>query len=631
MAFIFRGFLCGRVCSDCEEPLFPATVRLYRIRDDQDETGLATADSKDTFRILDPKDIDAKESFLIAEVETDDAGNYRFELGDNQDYDGGAFEIDVRLTTVPGLDDPNRDPIQFTITTLRPQWRERGNDLVWGWEYCLPSRFWCRVRELFGHWVICGTALVCDEKENTPVPGLRVFAFDRDWLQDDPLGSAVTDSAGAFRIYYTAADFRPGTFLDIELVGGPDVYFRVEDDATGTVLLDEDPARGRDADRENIGPCFCVTLCVGEVPPPPPPPEPTPRFTHVGGITFVDNPPASPTGIDTAGTGLTVGSGRAFFSTVRLNGLMARQFKYDPSNASETPGALEYKFQTRDLDDPSASWTDVDPATQMASTRIGTIQTFAPSEPGLFTYTPVFAGDSNAPIVDGWIQVPQGEDVFSGFFDPSGDQLRLNTRTLAPTAGTVDLGGLDTGDSVLAELGATGQTPPENRAYAIRMLIRKQGDTSSTFADGQPAGTLTRVAINNQRYDNIDSHPAWVSNVRSNQLGVAMVDIAQLQTNGCAEVGDALDVLVTASHPTLGSVDVSMTGPGGPYAFTSVPTPTDPSDRHGTVSPSGFVVSDLEPCAYIITLSVQLLLTTGDSIPDNLEDQIAFCKRDSDS
>jgi hypothetical protein len=37
-------------------------------------------------------------------------------------------------------------------------------------------------------------------------------------------------------------------------------------------------------------------------------------------------------------------------------------------------------------------------------------------------------------------------------------------------------------------------------------------------------------------------------------------------------------------------------------------------------------VSSLTPCAYIVELSVEVLLTTGDSVPLPLEDQIAFCK-----
>ena len=39
------------------------------------------------------------------------------------------------------------------------------------------------------------------------------------------------------------------------------------------------------------------------------------------------------------------------------------------------------------------------------------------------------------------------------------------------------------------------------------------------------------------------------------------------------------------------------------------------------------VIGSLADCAYIITLSVSLLLTTGDSIPNPIHDQIGFCKK----
>ena len=41
---------------------------------------------------------------------------------------------------------------------------------------------------------------------------MRVRAFDADWLQDDDLGSAVTDGAGHFRIDYSRADFEKTIF-----------------------------------------------------------------------------------------------------------------------------------------------------------------------------------------------------------------------------------------------------------------------------------------------------------------------------------------------------------------------------------------------------------------------------------
>ena len=47
-----------------------------------------------------------------------------------------------------------------------------------------------------------------------------------------------------------------------------------------------------------------------------------------------------------------------------------------------------------------------------------------------------------------------------------------------------------------------------------------------------------------------------------------------------------------------------MTGPGGPYGFT-LPAAVA-GERFGTATPS-FSVAALQPCAYIVTLAVQLL------------------------
>ena len=52
-------------------------------------------------------------------------------------------------------------------------------------------------------------------------------------------------------------------------------------------------------------------------------------------------------------------------------------------------------------------------------------------------------------------------------------------------------------------------------------------------------------------------------------------------------------------------------------------------DRFGTASvvlPSGTTIADLDKCAYLVKLSVTLLLTTGDGVPDPIGDEVAFCK-----
>lgn len=625
MHYHFNGRLCAYLCTDCRESLSFVKVRLYRLRDDQRETILAAADTKHTVRLLGDEEVDSKKGHLIAETETDAEGNFTFELDEKQHrYDGGAFELDVYVEAVPGLSgnaDPQHKPVQFTITTLQPQWRERENLLVWKWEYCLASRFWCYIRELFGWWVICGTVLHCETQR--PLPGLRVTAFDRDWLQDDELGSAVTDSNGRFRIYYPKSAFRPGTFLDIELVGGPDLYFHVET-AAGAPLLTESPSRGRDADRENAGPCFCVSLCVeedipdGEA-------DPLPVFSHIGVYDYEDDVNSLP-----AQDGLTKTSNRAFYASIRLNGVLPKTF-----NGNQ----MEYRFETQELDAsgaPVGGWTPVT-ASQIAKTKIGVLERGNPDFPAL-SPNPIetvdyvvgtpdpdeLAASIVSDLHGDWIQVPQESASplgSTGFFMPNGNMIQLRTPTLAafPTVDLETPGPLAAGQSVTA----TGQPLVQNRYFAIRMRVREEGTTGP----GTAAGYCQNVAIENTRYRTVH-HPAWMEVVRPDALAVAMVDIQELVVDGCAGIDVTLTVNYTAAHPNLGNVSMNMKGPGGPYSLALSPDGAATAENQfgtGTLGPPDSV-ADLQPCAYIVELSVQVLLTTGDSVPNNLEDEIAFCK-----
>ena len=128
--YVFRGNLCGILCGECREFLSGVKVRLYRLRPGQDTTRLAVADPKTTLDVLNADQIGAKQASLLGEFDTDAAGNFTAELGEN--YDGGAFEIDVYCGTVPHMPPRPRppEPVQFSITTLQPQWRERGDTLV---------------------------------------------------------------------------------------------------------------------------------------------------------------------------------------------------------------------------------------------------------------------------------------------------------------------------------------------------------------------------------------------------------------------------------------------------------------------------------------------------------------------
>ncbi|WP_138429570.1 carboxypeptidase regulatory-like domain-containing protein [Fodinibius saliphilus] len=621
MSYIFEGKLYGRLCDGCNEKIPNVKIRLYRLRESQDETLLATDEPKNNFRILTKKELEAKQDYLLAETETNINGGFDFNLDKIKGYNGESFEIDVYVESVPGQEKrpQNLDPVQFTADVYKPHPRGEEDKRKAGWEYYVPYRYWCRIREKLGGYVICGQILDC--KTEIPIPNVEVFAHDRDWLQDDDLGSGYTDANGYFRIYYSASDFKKGTVLDVELVGGPDLYFSIKT-PMGTPLLAEDPSRGRQPDRENAGACFCVNLCVSHDKIPPPP-EPKPAFTNIGGYDYENDIDSIP-----PGTGLTNGQGRAFFRTLRLNGTLSKKY-----NGKQ----LEYRFETREVDsngNPTGSWKQVKKS-QLGKQKMGVLQKSNPAFPAS-SPNPIKNVDyvikPNQPdeipvsiITDSsgkdWIQVPQEDDhpldsSGGGYFTPNHNLVALNTRTLAPF-NDVDLSGLVTGDSSTS----TGKPLVENKHFAIRMIVREKGNSATEMV----TGICEHIAVNNTLYDGIDSHPSWYSNVRNDQLAVTMVNIDQLQGNGCSGIADQLDILFTAAHPNLGAVNINMTGPGGPYGFNIPAAPTS-GDHYGTATPN-FSVADLNPCAYIVSMSVQVLLTDGDHTPHNRYDKIAFCKK----
>jgi hypothetical protein len=261
MAYIFRGRLGGFICAQYPEVLSNVRVRLYRNRPEQSATLLAVASPEDTSAILTDRQVKDKESSLLAETETNNDGVFVFELGEKQNYRGEAFEIDVYCAMVPhqrtGSNNPP-PPRQFSITTLQPLWRQSDTGFIWVWDYCLPAHFWSEIRALFGAHVICGHVTIYGTQQ--PIPHVTVTAMDANWL-DDPLGSAVTDGAGIFRIDYTHRPFL-ATLLPqlVPNVSGPDVHFYIQQGAT--TLLDEPKSRGKQPDRSNAGACFCVELSV---------------------------------------------------------------------------------------------------------------------------------------------------------------------------------------------------------------------------------------------------------------------------------------------------------------------------------------------------------------------------------
>ena len=84
MSHVFKGQLCGLICTDCREALSDVIVRLYRVREGENIAALAVASAKDTAAILSDDDVGGKAGRLIAETKTDADGRFSFELGERE-------------------------------------------------------------------------------------------------------------------------------------------------------------------------------------------------------------------------------------------------------------------------------------------------------------------------------------------------------------------------------------------------------------------------------------------------------------------------------------------------------------------------------------------------------------------
>jgi hypothetical protein len=590
-------------------------VRLYRSRDAQSVTALAVANPKETFAVLSDDQANEKASALIAETKTDEDGNYTFELQENQRYNGEAFEVDIYCGTVPRLKPRPQPPtpLQFSITTLQPRWRQRDSDFLAVWDYCVPYRFWCLVRGRFGAWTICGRLRTCASPQ-TAIAGATVRAFDADWLQDDPLGSAVTDATGRFRIDYSTADFQItplSPFINIEFVSGPDVYFTAE--LGGVNILNESQADGRAPGRENVSHCFCVELCSDQVQPPDV--EHIPHWQQVEIFDIHPFPSSTTSGFSAEGYAGGPASSLVFGGGVTLKGNCPLRNVAAPANP------LEYRFQIGEwtwpggVDDPASLPTiapaAVTPVTQIATTLVGYV--FYTNGLGLPDSAQVLIGPADL-LPDGWIRVDNkavtvdmrdGTTSVVHVNNPAGNFLRtfdlfvlnspaITSAHLAKLPGGLPI--LDAGRSLIP-----AESEPIRR-YSLMFEVRDGVTLSSVATD-----TLGSIVLDNSA------------------VAVAL-DLEELRTNACNPVSaGSVHILYTIDHPHLRFFRLQISNNNGvvhpPPAlpagnFVPPPPTSNYLFRGGAGGPhlpgnnGGFAVDVSNPatdppCAYRVALSWQ--------------------------
>jgi hypothetical protein len=609
--YIFKGRLCGYICDECLEPFANFKVRLYRIREEQNVTALAVASPKDTFAILSESDVQRKESFLLGEFETNDAGEFVAELSEQQGYKGEAFEIDVYCGTVPDRKPTPQppQPVQFTVTVLQPMWRRTEGGLMAVWEHCLSYRYWCLVRARFGAWVICGRVEVCDT--GAPVAAVKVSAFDVDWLQEDPLGSAITGTDGRFRIDYLAADFRKDVLgLNIELFGGPDLYFKIES-LSGTALLTEPSARGRAPDRENVGNCFCVELCVKEAPV-----VTHAWFTRVGDFALYSDINHLTDGRTTHAVpfgfpGAHGGPGFGFFGNLELVG--------DCPVAYPTGGPpMRYRF----LYEVLGSGMGLQP---IVSGNI--VPVVVGSRPIVWDVFGTGSFVTSQPIyVAGSGATPAGPTPPPSPLPPVGTPWG----PIPPVVLVPDANGWVTVDPAATNGGFSGPLLKFASTSAV-----PGGIAPSSGPGNAPApknGTKLRIVFEAETV----SGPAGSTPTLTNQLAnlyinnwTAVNDLTLAQFSGgsatlCSGLTNDLDIKYTADHELIAQwglgISTAASIPGGPPAL---PSGTVPRGQFGT---EHLDISTWPACSYIVTLLTRRMLTDGKNDDSGQINQITFCK-----
>ncbi len=606
MKFIFKGNLRGYLCEECTEPLSGMEVLLYLPWQKEKILVNTIANAKETFHLVNKEEAKARKKLLIATAKTDAEGNYEFEL--DKKYAETAFDIDFVCGTVPAKPPvPRRkEPIQFHITTIYPQWRieENKRNYYFHWEYFIPAKWWCHIRGYyFDAWVICGTLTQCET--GAPIPNAKVTAFDADFLTDDNLGSDTTDSNGHFRIDYTSLKFKQ-TFLSpwinvetdpglpLTFHSGPDVYFKA---SIGSLVLISETKANR---RNNVGYCLCVQLCTkvpivddgGEVLPS--------AWTGIG-LAFNITTGVGPKDFDVNGY---AGSGKsALTSVIRLTGQSA--FK----SAGGNP--IEYRFLVSHVTTPNGG----------PAPALGNFSKILGVTPGLFVASTVaklmekvfpwtvydVVSDQADFDANGWFDLNKAIDrtllinglgPLSNYFMIDEDTLlSLDTRVLT-TAPDVPPASVAVGNAVPAGL----KIPIEKVAirFEIREVINKPLNIF-TLLPGS-GKTLNSAVINN------------------NSVFIKLA-ITELEAALCAPVSGTLHAKYTVYHPHLGAAVMHLNNNSYTVnrditdGFLTLIGNTSPAvDGNGNMSLQlNNPPNDMTKCTYSLKLWALARLHNGDS------------------
>ncbi len=609
MKYIFSGNIRAFYCGDCFDFLSRVTVKLYP----SGRQELTAAREKETFHLRGKEEMQAIGKLLMAESVTDEQGNFSIALSDKE-YQGGAFDIDFECATVPlavKLKNPPKpkEAFQFHITTYQPVWQ--GSDSATTHEvqkahapFEISSRFWCRLLQLFRVYVVCG--IVTDCKTGIPVPGVKVKAYDVDLLQDDFLGEGFTDASGRFKIYYTEADFSKTIFswLNVEWPAGPDLYFSIES-SSGFELLKEDRQLGHRRDRENASNCFCVKLCVSDLPE-------TPWFTHVGNFNISTDLTASGTTI--LQRTLAGGVGYGFFNNIKLKGYATKKIPSAPSLP------LYYRFLYSD--DNGVNYQPIT-ASKLVQSEFTVASRLIPWGTGsmfqdvviditqpesVADSIPAYDGSPAPPRhvlhpdADGWVRVDQ-VCMDNGFL---GTLLYIKSDTLEP-GGAATTPGDQPGDPA--------SSPKNGKLVLLKFQTTDdKANPASVYFNEQTIQAA--IYINN-----------W------NELSLITIDeLFSGGLSGCNPIATNAHVKYTVDHEFSGGWSITAWSAAIPGGISGLPSGSSGRGvantidlaTHAGLSPA--FPGGWPSCAYAISLNTIRKLTDGESNDTGRPNQIIFCR-----
>lgn len=605
MEFKFKGTLCGHLCEDCTEPLYGMEVLLYLPWKREMVAQNTAANAKDTFHIVSKEEANERKDLLINRTFTDENGNFEFLI--DEKYQNTAFDIDFYCGNVPKgpKKESLREPLQIHLSTVMPEYNEQ-NKFVYDWRHCIAHKWWCYIRgHYFDAWVICGHLRNCDTGK--PINNAVVTAWDADFLTDDNLGNATTDSFGHFRIDYNSSTFKktflspwinaetdPGPGLNFQ--SGPDIYFKAE--LGGVTLIDENKTNSR----KNVGYCLCVNLCskINVVTPG----EPFPSAWTGIGKSFFANFGSGPKNFDA--------DGYAGTEKFALSGVINLTGQAAPTSASGN--RIEYQFLVSHVTTPnnSSSPNDSD------FTKIIGVT------PGLFASSEVATLNRQlTPFTDETLSVLSDQSDFDsdGWFDVNNaiERTLINNGYSISDLGLFKIIEHDTLISLNTAALTTAPNVPDSlpgvpiaaankipiEKIAIRFMIREVIDkATNNFAVIPGSGkTLNSIIINN--------NPVFMK-----------LSIIELEAGLCNPISGTLHAKYTVYHPHLASsslhlhnnsysVNRAITGDG----FLSLSNNTNPlidGNANSSIQLNN-PPNDMTRCTYALNLYARARLHNGES------------------